>query len=678
MVTPSEQDDRPKLSETEVTRFRSLRGLLGVWETTLLVAIPVIGLIFVADLPFYLGLAILREQYLGVLLALILGAVFLSVPPSNRADRERIPWYDLLFSFLGLAVGLYAAVFFPEIMRRMGDPDALRLALGVVAILLILEALRRTVGWILVGVGVFFLFYARFAHFFPGVFAGTGVPWERLINYLYTDVNSLFGLPLAVSATIVLPYIFFGQTLFAIGAGQYLTDLAVGLFGRFRGGPAKVSVVASSLFGTISGSAVANVAVDGPITIPLMMRTGYRAPVAAAIEAVASTGGQIMPPIMGAAAFIMAELLAIPYRDIAIAALLPALLYYIALFTQVDLEAGKAGLTGLSRRELPALLPILRAGWVFFLPLSILVYVLFIQQTDAGDAGMFAALATLALGFLRKELRSRPRWVLETLQSTGRTILELGVTVALAGLILGAVQVSGLGFILAHGLVQLAGGNVVALLFLTAVVSMILGMGMPTTAVYLLLAVLVAPALVQLGIDPLAAHLFIFYFGMVSMITPPICLAAYTAAAIVQADSMRTGLEATRLGIVAYIVPFLFAFSPTLLLKGSVVDVCLAAGTAVVGTFLIGVALTGYFYREIASIRRILLGLGALALLFPHVGSGILFSWVTNLVGMALAVIGLAPDLWSGFKFRRAIPGNLADSGPALNPERAKKNPEKN
>lgn len=269
---------------------------------------------------------------------------------------------------------------------------------------------------------------------------------------------------------------------------------------------------------------------------------------------------------------------------------------------------------------------------------------------------MFAALATLALGFLIKELRARPWWVLETLESTGRTLLELGVTVALAGLILGAVQVSGLGFILAHGLVHLAGGNVVVLLFLTAIVSMILGMGMPTTAVYVLLAVLVAPALVQLGIDPLASHLFIFYFGMVSMITPPICLAAYTAAAIAQADSMKTGLEATRLGIVAYIVPFLFAFSPTLLLKGSPVDVGLAAVTAIAGTVLIGVALTGYLFREIARIKRALLGLAALALLFPHVGPGILFSWVTNVAGFALAAAILASEVWGGFRFRHVSP----------------------
>jgi len=651
------------VAEIELTKFRSLRGVVGLWEKILLGAIPLAGIFFVSEVPFYLGFAILKEQYLGLFLGLILGAVFLSVPPSDRADRHRVPWYDLLFSFLGLAVGGYPALFFTEIMLTMGAPDALRLALGAIAILLIIEVLRRTVGWILVGVGVFFLLYARFAHFFPGEFAGTGVPWDRLVNYLYTDVNSLFGLPLAVTATIVLPYIFFGQALFAIGAGEYLTDLAVAMFGRFRGGPAKVSVVSSSLFGTISGSAVANVAVDGPITIPLMMRTGYKPTVAAAIEAVASTGGQIMPPIMGAAAFIMAEILGIPYREVAIAALLPAVLYYVALFTQVDLEAGKTGLRGFSRQELPDLIPVLRRGWVFFVPLSILVYVLFIENSEAGDAGIFAALATLALGFLRKELRVRPRWVLETLQGTGRTLLELGATVALAGLILGAVQISGLGFILSYALVNLAGGNTVALLLLTAIVSMILGMGMPTTAVYVLLAVLVAPALTQLGIDPLGAHLFIFYFGMVSMITPPICLAVYTAAAIVQADAMKTGLEATRLGIVAYVVPFLFVFSPALLLKGSVVEVSLAAVTATVGAVLLGMALTGYFVREIAWFKRVLLVVAALNLLTPASGKGIIFTWITDVVGFTLAAAVLASEVWRGLKFSSRQQRNLSGVG---------------
>jgi TRAP transporter 4TM/12TM fusion protein len=665
------------MAETELTKFRSLKGPIGLWEKCLLGAIPLSGVFFVSDAPFYFGLALLREQYLGLFLALILGGVFLSVPPSERADRQHVPWYDLLFSFLGLAVGLYAAIFFPEIMRRMGELDAHRLALGVVAILLILEGLRRTVGWILVGVGVFFLIYARYADFFPGEFAGTGVPWDRLVNYIYTDVNSLFGLPLAVAAIIVLPYILFGQILFAIGAGKFLTDFSMALFGRQRGGPAKMAVVASSLFGTISGSSVANVATTGILTIPMMKQTGYRPHVAGGIEAAASTGGQLMPPIMGAAAFLMAEFLAIPYREVVVAALLPAILYYVVIFTQVDMEAGKRGLKGLSRDQLPALGPLLSKGWVFVIPLFILIYTLFIMSYEPGKAGIIAVLASIALGFLKRELRTRPSWVLTTLVGTGRAMLELGVTVALAGIVVGVVQVSGLGFILSYGLVNLAGGNVVYLLVLTAVVSIILGMGMPTTAVYVLLAVLVGPALVKLGIDALAAHLFIFYFGMASMTTPPIALAAFAAASIAQSDPMRTAVHSMRFGVVKYIVPFLFVFSPALLLKGNPGDIALATVTALAGAILLGMALTGFFIRDLTPIKRMLLVVASLALLIPAAGKGVIFTWITDVVGIALGGAILASEIWGGFKMRRGVALDLTPAGavPQSDPPK-QKNPE--
>jgi TRAP transporter 4TM/12TM fusion protein len=651
------------VAEIETTKFRSLRGPIGLWEKILLGAIPLAGVVFVSDMPFYLGLAIMKEQYLGLFLALVLGAVFLSVPPSVHADRDRVPWYDLLLSFLGLAVGLYPALYFTEIMLSMGEPDALRLGLGAIAILLILEALRRTVGWVLVGVGVFFLLYARFADLFPGGFAGTGVPWDQLVNYLYTDVNSLFGLPLAVAAIIVLTYIFFGQILFAIGAGKFLTDSSMALFGRRRGGPAKMAVVASSLFGTISGSCVANVATTGILTIPLMKQTGYRAHVAGAIEAAASTGGQLMPPIMGAAAFLMAEFLVIPYREVVVAAFLPAVLYYVVIFTQVDLEAGKRGLKGLPREQLPPLAPLLREGWVFIFPFFILLYALFVKSYEPGKAGVIAAVASLALGFFKRELRANPRWVIDALIGAGRALLELGITVALAGLVVGVVQVSGMGFILSNALVNLAGGNVISLLFLTAIVSLILGMGMPTTAVYVLLAVLVAPALVQLGINTLAAHLFIFYFGMASMTTPPIALGAFAAASIAQADSMRTAAHAMRFGAVKYVVPFLFVFSPALLLKGPIGDVVLATITAVAGAVLLGMALTGYFVRDIGWVKRLLLGVAALCLLTPATGKGIIFTWITDAVGIVLAAAILGSEAWGGLKVSSRRRANLGQVG---------------
>jgi len=650
--------------EGELTRFRSLRGFAGLGEKVLLGAIPISAIIFVSDAPFYLGLAILREQYLGLFLGLILGAVFLSVPPSKRAPRNRLPWYDIVFSLLGLAVGLYVALFFPEVMRRMGDPDAYRLVLGTIAIVLIFEALRRTVGWILVGVGAFFIFYGRYANLFPGELGGSGTSWDRLVNYLYTDVNSLFGLPLAVAAIIVLPYIFFGQILFAIGAGKFLTDFAMAIFGRQRGGAAKMSVVASSLFGTISGSSVANVATTGILTIPMMKQSGYRAHVAGGIEAAASTGGQLMPPIMGAAAFLMAEFLAIPYREVVIAALLPAVLYYVVIFTQVDLEAGKMGLKGLRPEQLPAMGQLLHTGWLFVIPLFVLIYALFFMSFEPGKAGIVAVVASIALGFLKRDLRANASWVLDSLIATGRAMLELGTTVALAGLVVGVVQVSGLGFILSHGLVNLAGGNVLYLLFLTAVVSIVLGMGMPTTAVYVLLAVLVGPALTQLGIDALAAHLFIFYFGMASMTTPPIALAAFAAASIAQSSPMRTAVHSMRFGVAKYVVPFLFVFSPALLLKGEFADVALATVTALAGALLLGMAVTGYFVREIGWLNRVLLAVAALALLIPAAGKGVLFTWITDVVGISLAGAVLAFELWKSVRLRRDVADGLTSAGP--------------
>lgn len=654
--------------DEELTKFRSLKGTAGLAENILLIAIPISAIVFVSDAPFYFGLAILREQYLGLFLGLILGAVFLSVPASKTADRSRVPVYDIVFSLLGLGVGFYVAFYFPEVMRRMGDPDASRLALGVVAIALIFEALRRTVGWILVGVGAFFIFYARYADLFPGELSGTGTSWDRLVNYLYTDVNSLFGLPLAVAAIIVLPYILFGQILFAIGAGKFLTDFAMAIFGRQRGGAAKMSVVASSLFGTISGSSVANVATTGILTIPMMKQSGYRPYVAGGIEAAASTGGQLMPPIMGAAAFLMAEFLAIPYREVVIAALLPALIYYVVIFTQVDLEAGKMGLKGLRPEQLPAMKQLLQTGWLFVIPLFVLIYTLFVMSFEPGKAGIISVMAAIILGFFKRELRVKVGWVIESLVSTGRAMLELGTTVALAGLVVGVVQVSGLGFILSHGLVNLAGGNVLYLLFLTALVSMVLGMGMPTTAVYVLLAVLVGPALVQLGIDALAAHLFIFYFGMASMTTPPIALAAFAAASIAQSSPMRTAVHSMRFGVAKYVVPFLFVFSPALLLKGNVLDVTLATITALAGALLLGMAVTGYFVRAIGSLSRALLTVAALLLLIPAAGKGVIFTWVTDVAGIVLAGSVLAFELWGGdwrrgAASRQSAPVSLAETG---------------
>jgi TRAP transporter 4TM/12TM fusion protein len=625
--------------QPEAARFRTLKGPLGLVARGLLCAIPVVGAVFALDVPFYLRLTIMREQYLAVFLGMVLAGTFLLVPPTKGAARDRLPWYDGILAVLGLGVGLYVALFYPTILLELGIIDAPRVVVSTLAILLVLEAVRRLTGWILLAIGLIFILYGRFTWLAPGAFSGKGVPWPQLSNYLVLDPNGLLGLPLAVAAVIVLGFILFGNILFAIGGGGFLTDLAMATLGRFRGGPAKMAVVASSLFGTISGSAVSNVATTGVMTIPLMKRSGFRPHIAGAVEATASTGGQLMPPIMGAAAFLIAEFLGVPYQQVVIAAILPAILYYLALFAQVDLEAAKTGLHGLAREQLPSMKGVLRQSWLFVVPLLALIYTLFVLNFEAAKAAFSAVLVALVLSLFRHETRFRGGWLLQALESTGRTMLELAVVVALAGFVIGVIARTGLGFLLSMSLVDLAGGNVIFLLVIVAVANIVLGMGMPTTAVYILLAVLSAPALIQLGIEPLAAHLFILYYGMMSMITPPICFAAYAGAAIADSNYMRTGFAAMRLGIVAYLVPFLFVFSPALLLMGSPAEVVQAMITAMVAAILLGVALVGYLFRGLDTTKRVLFAVAALALFIPAHGQFGSFGLISDALGGSLAAI---------------------------------------
>jgi TRAP transporter 4TM/12TM fusion protein len=437
----------------------------------------------------------------------------------------------------------------------------------------------------------------------------------------------------------VVAFIFFGQALYAVGGDKFITDIALIIMGKYRGGPAKVSVVSSALFGTVSGSAVANVAVDGAITIPMMKRTGYPGHLAAAIEAVASNGGQITPPVMGAAAFLMAEFLNIPYGQIAMAAAVPAALYYLALFTQVDLEAAKHGLGGLPKDQIPKFRGVIRLGWVFLFPLGFLVYVLMWENWEAGKAGMATVLLTFIVGALQEETRPTFRKILSSIEETGRTLLDIVVITSLAGLVIGALQLSGLTFKLSLILVALSGGNVLALLALTAIVCILLGMSMPTAVVYITLAVLVGPALAQLGIDPLAAHLFLFYFGMLSLITPPDCLATYTAAAIAGSDFWKTGWTGMRLGIAAYVVPFVFALHPALILKGALGEIILAVVASSIGTFLLAVGCAGYIFRPLGWLKRGSFCASGLLLMLPTwQGAWLIFDASGLILGVGLFI----------------------------------------
>ncbi len=628
-----------------VSRVRSLSGASRLFTRILLIAIPVAGLVFIIDIPAYLGKPLIIAQYLGLFLALVLGTVFLLFPATGKAPQDRVPWYDWILSSLGLAVGLNVTVFYPQILVSIVFTTPERAILGIITILLILEGVRRVVGWILVILGAVFILYAHFSYLFPGMFYSPGLSWEALGTYLYLDTSGLIGIPVRITAVIILAYILFGNLLFATGAGKALTDISLALFGRYRGGTAKMAVVASSLFGTINGAAVANVATTGVFTIPLMKRAGYPPHLAGAIEAVASTGGQMMPPIMGAAAFVMAFFLGVPYINVVIAALLPALLYYLVVFIQVDLEAGKHGLKGIPREELPRIREGLRLSWLFFTPLVVLVYFLFFRAFEPGKSALIAALSILLLSQFRPHLRFRIAWLRDTFETTGRTMLEIGMIVALAGLIIGAINVSGLGIVIPRFVNSLAGGNIFLLLLILGIASTILGMGLPTMSLYILLSILIAPALVILGITPMAAHLFILYFGMLSMITPPIAFASYTAAAIARSDSMRTGWAGMRLGAVAYIIPFLFALSPALLLDGSFQEIALVITTAAAGCFLLSAGLVGYLLRNMGWVKRGLLILAGLGLLIPAQGMYPTAGWISDIGGFILGAVVLLTEL---------------------------------
>lgn len=414
-----------------------------------------------------------------------------------------------------------------------------------------------------------------------------------------------------------------------------------------------MSVVASGLFGTISGSVVANVMVDGWFTIPLMVKTGYKPHVAAAIEAAASCGGQIMPPVMGITAFLIAEFLALPYRTVALAAAIPACLYYFALFVQVDLEAAKAGIKGV---YVPGfkISSILKKSWIFFGPLAVLIYTLFIIDLVESRSALTAAIAVFVLSFLSKESRKGLKGWLSVLEKSGRSLLMIGACTGLAGIIIGGVFITGLGTIFSFVMLSLGQQNLFFILLITGAVCIILGMSMATAAIYMILAVLVAPAIVQMGILPLAAHLFIFYMGITAFLTPPVCFGAYAAASIIGSDPMRTGLAASRLGVAAYCVAFIFVYNPALILHGTALQVITVTAQTVVGIYFLSVSLVGYLFRRTGIVKRILLFIAGISLIIPSGMRMPIAPWLLNIGGLALGCLVLFSEYW-GYREDRYV-----------------------
>ncbi len=594
---------------------KSVAGALG---GALATALTLASIAWALDLPLWLRLDIYPAQFYAAMLALSLPLAFLALPARRLSARYAVPWYDALAALAGFCAAAYLTWQYQALvdlilLRPRGGVIA-----GAVAIALSLEALRRSTGWTLPAICAAFIGYALWGDALPGALAARATDWQKLSAYLALDVNGLLGLPLAVACTIVIAFLLFGELLNASRGGRFFTDIAMLSMGRFRGGPAKMAVVGSALFGSVSGSAVANVVATGVITIPLIKKSGYPAHKAGAIEAVASTGGQLMPPIMGASAFLMAEFLQISYAEVVLAALLPAILYYVALFIQADLDAAKMSIAPLERSALPparAVLP----GLFYLLPFVALIVALFTFNQTPQLSALIGATLLIPLALAFGYCGERPRWreFLRAVPAAGRAVLDIVLVCVAAGIVIGVLGISGLGFNLTQALVQIGEGSLALLLVLTALVCIVLGMGLPTVGVYVLLAALVAPALVKVGISPIAAHLYVMYFGMMSMITPPVAIASFAAAGIAGAEPMRTGWSAVAFGWTAFVVPFLFVLSPQLLLQGAPWAVALAAATAIAGVWLVSIAVTGYFMRPLAAFWRMAFAIAGLMALIP-------------------------------------------------------------
>jgi TRAP transporter 4TM/12TM fusion protein len=592
--------------------FRKLKGFWPPLITTICV-IWSIGQLYTAAFGVFPS-TLQRAPHVGFALVLI----YILYAISRKRKSETVPWNDLLLIILSAGIALYHVVFYEDIINKAGNYDQLDFAVSLTAVLLILEASRRVAGVVITSLAAIFLVYAYVGPDLPGFLAHPGFTVERIVTFQWLSTEGILGIPIDVSSTFIFLFMLFASFLKRSGIGDWMTSVAVGITGGAVGGPAKAAVMASALQGTISGSSVANVVGTGSVTIPLMKSIGYRREFAGAVEACASTGGQLMPPIMGAAAFVMTEFLNVPYIQIAIAASIPALFYFTGVYISVHLEAKRTGLHGMPKEMLPDWRALLKKRWTLALPIVAIVAFLTYGFTPM-LAALFGLFTIIAVSFLHAETRMSPRDFIQGLEDGARSALPVVVACATAGIIVGVITLSGLGLKMAGGIVALAGGSVYLTLIFTMISSLILGMGVPTTANYIIQSTISAPALIQVGIPPLAAHLFVFYFGIIADITPPVALAAFAASGVAKSEPFRTGFEAFKLGYGAYIVPYVFVMFPSLLfIRFSPLSFAEGFITTFLGIYAIGSCTTGFFRRPCAWWERAILLAAGLALVSPR------------------------------------------------------------
>ncbi len=629
------------------------------------VVILVVG--WILDIPGRLQIGLFTEQILAAVLGLSLALTFLTFPLSyGRTGEEAVAaralektvaavgWIDVVLAAAALISCFYVAIRYPALIVELVTRPWYGILVASVIVLLVFEASRRVTGLALLLIVLALCAHAMFSYLLPENFAARPVSLSRLVVYLGIDTNALLGTTLQIAVVVVVPFIIMGQVLARCGGSEFFADLAAALMGRFRGGAAKIAVVGSAFFGMISGSAVANVASVGTITIPLMKRAGFRGNVAAGIEAVGSTGGQIAPPVMGAAAFLMAEYLQVAYVEVMLAAIIPAFLYYAALFIQVDLESVKHGVMGAPRDTLPSVGKVLREGWHFTIPFIVLVVGLIKLNWEPEYA---ALVATALLGLLAMTVPYRGKrlslpGVLDAVVAAGGAVVDIIAITAIAGILIGAMSITGVAFSLTQQLLTISGGNIGLLLVITAFAAFLLGLPLPTTGVYIILATLAAPALVQAGIPPMQAHLFVLFNGILGMVTPPVALAAFAAATIARSDQWQTGWTAMRIGWCAYFLPFMFVYTPALVMNDAPLTIVLHLALSLLGIFVATIAVVGHCFAPVSwGFRGAYAVIGLSLLVQPRMFDG---AWWVIGIGAVLAVVAVGREWTRGNRQRTA------------------------
>ncbi len=611
--TVSEQEVQKLVEKYDAeSRYRTLSGFQGIFVSGWLIAMSLFHL-------YTAGIGLLPTSiHRAVHLMFAIVAVFLLYPASKNASRTSTPWYDWVLACVAGIGAAYIALFFGEIAHRGARPLFYEIFLGVATIFLVLEAGRRIVGKVLPCLALIFLVYCYFGRYFPGLFMHRGYSISRIVQHMYLTQEGIFGVALGVSSTFVFMFILFGAFLSRSGGARFFNELALAIAGQSPGGPAKVAIVASGLLGTINGSSVANVATTGAFTIPLMKRVGYKPEYAGAVEACASTGGQLMPPIMGAGAFIMSEFLGISYLTIAAAAIIPALLYYSALFINVHIRAKKRNLEGLDPSELPNIKNVFLQDGHLLVPLLVIIFMLLRRYTPLSSA-FWGIITVVLISMLRSHTRMGVRDIMKALEEGARGALGVALACAIVGLVVGTSSLTALGLTISNNIVELAGGKLLPTLIMSMVACLVLGMGLPTTANYIVTSTIIAPALIKMSVLPLAAHMFVFYFGIMADLTPPVCLAAFTGAGIAGGSPAKTGITATSIALVAYLLPYTFIYTPSILLQNvDVVNLILLVGASFMGIIGLAMGAQGWCFRSIGIPERVVLAAISLAAFLPN------------------------------------------------------------